>query len=360
MNQSTKNCLILSDTPYFGSSRFVDVINSEIDLTDLINNPLKYKNKLLLRAESISYLQQQKYLDNLDKTAKWLDGANNHIVSYFDDNYPSFLKQISNPPMLLYCIGDIGLLCTDQIAVVGARNNSTYGKNVAKKIITELATVSNVAITSGLAYGIDTLAHHYALESNLKTIAVMGTGIDIIYPSSNRSLYHKIAREGLIVSEYGFGVKPLRHNFPQRNRIISALSKGVLVIEASSKSGSLITADLALEQNKEVFAIPGSIFNSASLGCNELIKQGAKLVNNANDIIEEFSLNSTNKPFAEDCSADLDDKEKVIFDCINSTLTTVDQIVNQSNLSYDEVTNVLFELEMKSLVESVVGGYVRY
>lgn len=156
----------------------------------------------------------------------------------------------------------------------------------------------------------------------------MGTGVDIIYPSSNRQLYEDISKQGLIVSEFTLGTGPLRHNFPQRNRIISGLSKGVLIVEAASRSGSLITAKLALEQNKEVLAIPGSIFSDTSIGCNELIQQGAKLVNNANDIIEE--LNLAEPPHLG---------------------------INTTKLSYSEISEILFELEMKSIIESVPGGY---
>jgi DNA processing protein len=258
-------------------------------------------------------------------------------------------------------VGDKNLLVSDQLAVVGSRKYSTYGRNATDKIITELSE-SNLTITSGLAFGIDTLAHEVALKNNLKTIAVIGTGINIVYPASNRSLYEKIARNGLIISEFALGTKPLRHNFPLRNRLISGLSKGVLVIEAASKSGSLITAKLALDQNKEVFAIPGSIFNSTSQGCNDLIIQGAKLVRNANDIVDELFIDSSSKSYtAITTSTDdlnLEPEQLLVYESISDSLTTIDNIINTTALNYSRIAEILFDLEMLKIVQSVPGGYI--
>lgn len=263
--------------------------------------------------------------------------------------------------MLLYCVGDTSLLKTTQLAIVGSRNYSTYGRNVTDKIISNL-TKTNITITSGLAFGIDTLAHHQALKSNLKTVAIIGTGIDIIYPSNNRELYTKIAHNGLIVSEFQLGVGPLRHNFPLRNRIISGLSEGVLVIEAAAKSGSLITATLALEENKEVFAVPGSIFNPTSDGCNNLIAEGAKLVTSAQDIISELRITEHSPQNIINSSSEilnLSETEKLVFDSIGNQLTTTDNIINSTKLSYMEVTQMLFELEMQNLIQSIPRGYIK-
>ncbi|MGX9893770.1 DNA-processing protein DprA [Francisella orientalis] len=245
--------------------------------------------------------------------------------------------------MLLYCTGNTKLLETAQLAIVGARNNSTYGKNATYKLCKELKD-SNITIISGLAYGIDTLAHKYALENSLNTIAVVGTGVDIIYPSSNRELYSNIiSNNGLIISELPLGTTVSRYTFPQINRIISGLSKEVVVIEVASKSGSLITAQHALEQNKEVFAVPRGIFSTSSQGCNELIKQGAKLVCDINDILEEININpnnllqETSTKIAVD-NINLSDPEKVILDIIGQELATIDKIVTESKLPYIEIT----------------------
>ena len=357
MNAEQKNYLILSCTPFFGNSRFITAIKHKININHLITNPDNYKKSLSLRNESISFIKDSKYTSYIEKVSKWLKNDNNNIITYNDDRYPESLKEISNAPMILYCVGDIKLLKSNQLAVVGARKNSSYGKNAVKKIIQEI-TNNDVTITSGLAYGIDTIAHNYALEYKLKTIAVVGTGVDIVYPSSNRQLYEEISKQGLIVSEFTLGTGPLRHNFPQRNRIISGLSKGVLIVEAASRSGSLITAKLALEQNKEVLAIPGSIFSETSIGCNELIQQGAKLVNNASDIIEELNLSEPPHLYRNaDTINSMTNIERIVFDCIDVNLTTTDQIINTTKLSYSEISEVLFELEMKSIIESVPGGY---
>ncbi len=363
MKDTTNVIIALSCTPYFSNSRLLRALEFNISFREIVDNPSKFVKSLSLRSESIEYLSNRKYQSYLDKINSWLKNSNNKLIIYTDKDYPENLKHINNPPFVLYCTGNMELLETAQLAIVGARNNSTYGKNVTYKLCKELKD-SNITITSGLAYGIDTLAHKYALENNLNTIAVVGTGVDIIYPSSNRELYSNIiSNNGLIISELPLGTTALRYTFPQRNRIISGLSKGVVVIEAASKSGSLITAQHALEQNKEVFAVPGSIFSTSSQGCNELIKQGAKLVCDINDILEEININQknllqeTSTKIADD-NINLSNLEKVILDIIEQELTTIDKIVTESKLPYIEITPILFELELKSLIESVPGGYI--
>ncbi|MCL4117900.1 UNVERIFIED_CONTAM: hypothetical protein GTU68_062924 [Idotea baltica] len=361
MHNSSKIALILSCTPYFGPRKFILALENSINFNELIENPKSFRKQLALRDISIDYLTEKKYLTYLDKANKWLEDSKHNIISYFDDNYPSDLKELSDPPILLYCVGDISLLENMQLAIVGSRNYSTYGKNVTDKIISNLAE-SKITITSGLAFGIDTLAHQQALNNNLKTIAVIGTGADIIYPSNNRKLHSQIATNGLIISEFQLGVGPLRHNFPLRNRIISGLSKGVLVVEAAAKSGSLITANLALEQNKDVFAVPGSIFNITSEGCNTLISQGAKVVTGAKDIISELCANELTIQediFINTQANNLSEQEKLVFDCIDSKLTTIDNIINTTKLNYSEITQILFELEMQNLIQSAPGGYIK-
>lgn len=211
-------------------------------------------------------------------------------ISIESKEYPEQLKNIYNPPIKLYVLGNKKLLEQKGIAIVGCRNASQYGKKVALRFAKDLSE-NRINIISGLALGIDTCAHLGTLRKNGigKTIAVLGSGLDEIYPKQNIELAKQIIKNGgCIISEYSFGAKPEKLNFPKRNRIISGLSRGVLVVEANEKSGSLITADFALEQGREVFAIPGNILNSTSVGTNNLIKQGAKLVTSYEDILEEI------------------------------------------------------------------------
>lgn len=364
MNTTTKECLILSITPHFSKIKFKNALAANLNISDIIVNPENFKQILKLREETIKFLKDKSYTKQLEKINNWLKNSNHNIISYFNTNYPDNLKQIVDPPIILYCVGDTELLASNQLAIVGSRSYSTYGRNATDKIISEL-TLANLTVTSGLAFGIDTLAHEFALDNNIKTIAVVGTGINIVYPSSNKNLYEKIAKYGLIISEFQLGTKPLRHNFPLRNRLISGLSKGVLVIEAASKSGSLITAKLALDQNKEVFAIPGSIFNTTSQGCNDLINQGAKLVKNADDILEELYIDSPTKsstslkPLPTLENLNLEPQQQLIYENIDESLTTIDKIINSTALDYAKVTEILFDLEIQGLIQAIPGGYTK-
>lgn len=360
MKTKTREALILSITPHFSNLRFKNMLAANLNISEIIAKPADFKKNLALRDETIKYLEEKNYNENITKIEKWLKHPNHSLISYFDDNYPDSLTEIIDPPIILYCVGNTNLLASNQLAVVGSRNYSTYGRNATDKIIADLAT-SNLTITSGLAFGIDTLAHEFSLKNNLQTIAVIGTGINIVYPSSNRALYERIAKHGLIISEFQLGTKPLRHNFPLRNRLISGLSKGVLVIEAASKSGSLITAKLALDQNKEVFAVPGSIFNTTSQGCNDLINQGAKLVRNADDILEELNIDNTQKHTTTITSEalDLTLEQLLIYESISDKLTTIDNIMNATGFDYSKVIKILFELEMQNVIQSIPSGYIK-
>lgn len=209
-------------------------------------------------------------------------------ISIFDKEYPESLKNIFDPPIKLYIAGDYSLLNKTKIAIIGCRKYSEYGRSCANYFASELAK-KDIVIVSGLAKGIDSFSHNACIDAGGKTIAVIGSGLDVIYPEENKWLYNKIIKEGgLIVSEYPLGTKPLKYHFPARNRIISAISDGVLVIEAKEKSGTLITVDFALDQGKNIFVVPGNINSSNSIGTNNLIKEGAKLVQNLSDILEEF------------------------------------------------------------------------
>lgn len=246
--------------------------------------------KINLNKEDIDRILNIYYKQNLDNIMYYIKKNNIITVSINDENYPNSLKNIYDPPILLYLKGNIDLIYKKSISIIGCRLCSSYGKVVTKKFAYNLAK-KNITIISGLARGIDTYAHIGALEANGNTIAVLGSGIDVIYPKENENLYNSIIKNnGLIISEYIIGTKPIPINFPKRNRIISALSSGVLVTEAKVRSGSFITVDFALEQGKEIFAVPGNINSVNSEGTNSLIKQGAKLVTSVDDILDELIL----------------------------------------------------------------------
>lgn len=239
-----------------------------------------------LNAKCINEILNQEYREDLEKYEKYIIDNNIKIITIFDEQYPKKLKNIYDKPIILYAKGNLELLKQDGIAIVGCRNCSEYGKQVSKNFAMDLAK-QNKCIISGLAKGIDTFAHIGALEAGGNTIAVIGNGLDNIYPYENKNLCERILKNnGLIITEYLVGTKPDKLNFPERNRIISALADGILVVEAQEKSGALITADFGLEHGKDIFAIPGNITSINSKGTNKLIQQGANLVINSNDIIE--------------------------------------------------------------------------
>ena len=227
--------------------------------------------------------------ETLAESIRWLSLENNFLVTLADSHYPKSLLEITDPPPVLYAKGKLELLNQPSIAIVGSRNATTQGKENAEAFAKGLSSFG-LCIVSGLALGIDGAAHRGAMQANGSTIAVTATGLDIVYPSKHLDLAHQIAKHGLLISEFALGETSKPQNFPRRNRLISGLSLGCLVVEASLQSGSQITARLATEQGREVFVIPGSIHSPTSNGCHQLIKQGAKLVDNLQDIIEDLNL----------------------------------------------------------------------
>ena len=241
---------------------------------------MKHETKTLKSSEKDAKL--------LEKYEKYILKNDIKIINISDDNYPAKLKNIYAPPITIFAKGDISLLNSKSIAIVGSREPSKYGIYVAEKFSKELSK-EGITIVSGLARGIDTFAHVGALSSFGKTIAVLGSGIDVVYPKENAKYYREISEKGLIISEYIVGTAPESKNFPQRNRIISGLSDGVLVVEARKNSGTMITTDFALEQGKELYVIPGNITSNLSAGTNNLIKEGAKLVTDVYEILEDLN-----------------------------------------------------------------------
>ena len=300
--------------------------------------------------------------EHVDPYKEWqkLQKQEIDFITSSESEYPPLLKEIFYAPLAFYIKGEIPEK-TPCIAVVGTRRASYYGKLVTEKLVQELVRY-NFVIVSGLAYGIDTIAHKTALENQGKTIAVLGSGLDDIFPSSNRKLAQEIIKHGALVTEYPLKAPALKHYFPWRNRIISGLSLATIVIEAPEKSGALITARFALEQNREVFAIPGSIFNKNSKGTNNLIKQGAKLVSQIEDILEELNIQCALPIIkdAPDLKFDSKEEEKIYQSLSKEKPLPIDKIIEISNLPSKEVLVILTTLEIKGFIKNIDGGnYVK-
>lgn len=294
---------------------------------------------------------------NPDSLMEKMEKENIKIATVEDKEYPRLLKEIYNPPYIIYYKGRLDAGNEFNIAVVGARKYTAYGKMAAENIVEDLAR-SNLTIVSGLALGIDALAHAAALKGGGRALAVLGSGLDKanIYPSSNRYLAEKIlASGGALVSEFSPGTPPLRHHFPQRNRIISGMSLGVLVIEAGEKSGSLITVNFALEQNREVFAVPGSIFSETSKGTNEIIKKGARVVTSANDIIEALDLAQITAYIDNKKIIPETPEEEELIAHLTKEPTHINELVHLTKLDTNVINSTLTIMEMKGMVKNIGG-----
>lgn len=277
-----------------------------------------------------------------------------------DDDYPERLRTIFDPPPVLYIKGSIPNSPLN-IAIVGARKSSHYGKMMAEKIACELGE-QGITVISGMARGIDSCAHKGTLNGQGSTIAVLGCGINIVYPRENRNLMDEIVNNGAVITEYPLGAEPLPWRFPARNRIISGLSEGVLVVEAATNSGSLITVDYALEQGRDVFAIPGNVNNPQSKGPNNLIKQGAKLVETANDIIDEYNVLGFNIEKSSNNNEQLeisfsDSEEEKVYNSINSEMIHIDELAVKLKVAINQLLVILINLELKGLINQLPGQY---
>ncbi len=290
-----------------------------------------------------------------------------HVVTRDDAAYPKNLREIYDPPLVLYVRGELIENESLAMAIVGSRRTTLYGQEMSRKLAYQLAR-SGVTVVSGLARGIDTAAHKGALQGKGRTVAVIGCGIDVVYPPENAGLCDDIVNGGgAIVSEFPFGVKPDRQNFPMRNRIISGWSMGVVVVEANSQSGSLITVTQATEQGRQVFAVPGRADSLLSRGTNRLIKEGAKLTEDVEDILSEFEYlmppSNTEKTESSQSSSrpqtplKLSEKEEKIYSCIENEEVSIDEIVRSSGLTTASVSANLLSLEMKRLVKQLPGKY---
>ncbi|KEQ16610.1 DNA-binding protein [Endozoicomonas numazuensis] len=358
--------MLLSFQPGLGAVRFNALIR-EFGSADAIlsasYHALRAGLPEKLAAQLSSNPETPEIVDRLNYCRQWLESSKaHHIITLQSSQYPVALKELSDPPPLLYVVGNIDLLNEPQLAVVGSRRPTPQARRLAQELARDLSR-KGLIITSGMALGIDAAAHQGVLGSYGSTIAVLGTGVDVIYPRSHGDLYQAIAMQGAVVSEFPLGTTPNPGNFPRRNRIISGLSSGVLVVEAALNSGSLISARLAAEQGREVFAVPGSVLNPLSRGCHKLIREGAVLVESAEDILIE--LQNYLRPFVESSdepetiSSDLSGVQRVILESLNGEAVSVDLICQISGLSFDEVSVILTEMELEGFIESVPGGYTR-
>lgn len=288
--------------------------------------------------------------------ADWLKTGGNSIVTLADADYPQMLLNIPDPPPLLYAKGNRGLLDRASLAIVGSRNATAQGSNHAEAFA-ETLSMAGLCVVSGMAHGIDSAAHRGGLRGSGGSIAVVGTGLDRIYPAANRELAHALANGGLLLSEFPLGTPPLAANFPRRNRIISGLSLGCLVVEAGLQSGSLITARMALEQGREVFAIPGSIHSPQSKGCHYLIKQGAKLVESAQDILDElghYAAGQSSGASAVPDTAAVPDHPLLAhlgFDPLD-----MESLSGRSGLTIQALSAILLQLELEGRIAALPGG----
>ena len=343
------------------SKDFAGLMQTFSDPADIFKAHNKTLASIGLTETKINQLKTVNW-ELVDKEIEWSLQDRHQIISWNDIAYPQCLKEIPSAPKILFVKGNIKLLQTPQLAMVGSRNPTPAGRENAYRFANFLAK-TGFTITSGMALGIDAAAHYGALAATENTIAVIGTGIDRIYPARNQKLAYEISNKGAIISEFPLGTHAIAMNFPRRNRIISGLSSGVLIVEATLKSGSLITANYANEQNREVFAIPGSIHNPLARGSHALIRQGAKLVENAHDILEELQhvtniaqtdimKNTTEK-------SKLDSQHENLLNYIDHAATPIDSLVEESGIQPHEIASMLLMLELKGFIKAVTGGYMR-
>lgn len=304
-------------------------------------------------------IRQELQSSRIQRKVNQLMESHIQVMTVLDDRYPRLLREIAQPPWVLYILGDASLLNQPSLAIVGTRHPSHYGKSVARKLSAQL-TEHRFSIVSGMAIGIDGEAHRGALEASGRTVAVLGSGIDVVYPRSHHKLYEEIIHSGTVLSEFTPGTKPLPGFFPQRNRIISGLCRGTIVVEAQEKSGSLITADTSLEQNRDVFAIPGPITSRKSIGPNRLIQQGAKCILTVDDVLEEYpdmqQVHATRQEESETTSVQLTMEETIVMEHLETEPVHLDVLSARTALPLAELHAVLISLQVKRLIKQLPGA----
>jgi len=355
--------LTLYHTPGIGRRKGLRLLSECGGITALLQRAASGDPALGLKPEATAWCRAPDRAV-LETALSWLELPGHQLVTWGSPDYPELLAQTPDPPLLLFVKGDASLLTTPQIAMVGSRNPSASGRQTAHDFASFLAE-AGITITSGLAIGIDGASHEGALDVEGLTIAVAGTSLDRVYPARHRQLAHRIAATGALVSEFPPGVPLRRNHFAQRNRLISGLSLGTLVVEAAIQSGSLITARHALEQGREVFAIPGSIHNPLARGCHQLLRQGAKLVETGQDVLEELapqlrrSLQRETAPTTEDEAAGplrWDSDYQQLLATLGFDPVPMDLLINRSGLTPEAVSSMLLLLELEGYVTSSPGG----
>ncbi|MFT7683868.1 MAG: DNA processing protein [Moritella dasanensis] len=362
VNEQDKYWLALCDVPKIGGSRALKLLQ-KTSLAKLFTGSAQY-----LQSLGLDTAQQQAILNPnwvaIDHTLTWLaEQDNRYLIPITTSQYPLALKNIPSPPLLLYVEGNVELISKPQIAMVGTRAPSYYGKRHAHCFAAELVQVGLV-VTSGLAIGVDSECHRSVLAAKGHTIAVLGTGLANIYPKRHQKLAQQIREQGALVSEFSPFTQARPEHFPRRNRIVSGLSLGVVVIEAALNSGSLISARCALEQGREVFALPGAIDNPMAAGCHSLIQQGAKLITQTSDITDELTYINVRTNFEQTDLFSADPEtvslpNQIILDSVGYEVTTADLIAERSQQPVSQVLTSLIELELDNWINAVPGGYVR-
>ncbi len=358
--EELKYWLLFHHAPGIGPVRFSEILAHFGDLETAYRQRKDLIHQGILPEKTAAYFTSPDW-EAITREIQWQTQAQNHILTLESAEYPELLREIPDPPPVLYAMGNTSLLRHPQIAIVGSRNPSRSGRENALRFARFLGN-NGFTITSGLALGVDTAAHEGALDTLGSTIAVTGTGLDRVYPARNRALAHEIIeKNGLLLSEYPLQTPPMRVNFPRRNRIISGLTLGTLVVEAAQKSGSLITARTAGEQGREIFAIPGSIHNPLAKGCHQLIRQGAKLVETAEHIVEELGHMvkwEREAPKKNDNSPPLDLPVEAVelLNELGFEPASIDTLVERSGLTPESVSSMLLVLELQGCVESLPGG----
>lgn len=365
---NVKDLLILSCIPGIGHNRLRSLVTHFKNSTDALNSSAReiiniegFNKKLAVTISAFKksgdYHKAEQYaVHQLSKMNK----SDGRIITLWDDEYPDLLKKIYDPPCYLFIKGNLKKEDKYSIAIVGTRNPSTYGVTMTEKFTQELSRLG-IIIVSGLARGIDSVAHSSALKVGGRTIGVIGSGIDVIYPPENKNLYSRIAQNGGVISEYAMGTKPDAGNFPRRNRIVSGMTLGTIIIETGIDGGAMITANMALDQNRDVFAVPGLITDVRALGCNTLIRDGrAKLITSVDDVLSELSTKL--KPLLREVTKhekkldiSLSLFEKKIYDVLNDEPIHIDLLAVKSEMPTSDALVNLLSLEFKGLVKQLPG-----
>ncbi len=373
----TAQWLFLTCVPTIGRTRRRELLTEFPDLLQLLSLNAATMRAMGMTAEAVAAVQAWQQQDHSHPAVREVQTIQNAcqkhgigILTWPDPDYPEQLRHIHDAPLVLYTLGDPSLLARDQLGIIGSRKATPAGLDHARRFAAELSA-RGLLVTSGLALGVDGAAHAGALDAGFPTVAVIGCGLDRIYPHQHRRLGDRIMADGLVISEFPPGTPARAAHFPQRNRIISGLSRGVLVVEAGLRSGSLITARMALEQGREVFAIPGSVHSPVARGCHHLIKQGARLVETVDDIFEELGAwwcpPLTPEPSSEPEPkqngngplAGLDSREIAVFEALGYDPQSTDALSSATGLPADQLMQSLLLLELQGLVSSAPGGFQR-